>query len=264
MPIYDFEPPNEDLNYPDSFALLFNVRFPNAVSSGNYAGLPINTDVFWTASEGDIVRPEVWDGELLSSMLLCNDAVNQELGNLSRDGWPSVGLNRLRSAILKVCNELPEAMIRKENREAEEFFARDMEYEGQFRGFESVDEWIDGKRFDLTPGQRIKIRGSLDRAAPLILTWCCCTFHYCREMWKGQDIQPLRINEEPLENVPTLPKKNGKVVVSAKAKRAALLASMTPEGRRDFLRREVNAKLIQKLHRQGKIDDQTIFDIENI
>lgn len=256
MPIYDFEPPNDDFNYPDSFGLLFNVRFPKALG-----GFPINTDIFWKPADGDIVRPELWDGEVLSTMLLFDDNVNQELGNLSRDSWPSVGLNKLRSAILRVCNEYPEAIIRKENREAEEFFAAMPTYDGQFRGFESIEEWEAGKRFELTTGQRIKIRGSLDRAAPLILTWCCCTFHYCRDMWRGGFVEPLRINEEKLEDIQP-GKKPSKI--SAKEKRAALLASMTPEKRREFLRREANALLIQKLHRQGKISDETVFEVENL
>ena len=265
--LYNFDPPNEDFNHSDSYTLLDSIRF----SSGNHSGKPINADVFWTASPGDSLRPDAWDAVLLSSLLLQDPDIHRELGNLSRDGWPTIGLNPLKSVVLRCIRTLPAAMEKQENDAAEKFFTENPWYGGVFRTWENRESYIiDDVRFKLADKDRTRIIISLERAMPMILKWCCCTFCYCRDMWamnlkaEPLDFSNIEADENTLvESLGGTQYRKPKRQMSVKEKYEEWLASLTPEEQAAERRRVVNQKIIQSLKRKGKIDDQTLIDLEH-
>lgn len=269
MAIYDLDPPNEDFNYPDSFVMLDNVRYQR-----NSQGicLPINVDALWKPSEGDSFRPEIWDGVLMSEILLKDEEIAQILGNLSRDGWPQVGNMKLKAAVTRACSRYPVVYCNRENDFAKQFYETHDTYNGPFRHFNSGDEWDEGKRVTLSDLNLVRIKLSLDKAVPTIVKWCCNTFHYCRDMWPfflpdnseeyrdAAELNSYINNLEPDQVEPTVRKKVPKVIETAKQKRERELAAMSPEDRARFLSLEATKKKVQALVRSGKIDADTYED----
>lgn len=267
-PLYDLDPPNEDFNYPDSFAMLDNVRYPES-------RLPITSDMLWKPSPGDTLRPDLWDGVLLSEILLKDEDVSVLLGNMERDGWPQVGMMKIKAAVTRACNRYAVVYCNRENRRAEEFYEANPMYDGPFRWWASGTEWDDGKKMTIDDLPNVRIRLSIDRAIPLIVRWCCCTFHYCRDMWvfslpDDQIQDALELNEyinslEPddVEVLVGRRKKPPKIRETAKQRRARELAAMNPEERRNFLLAEENRKHIQALARAGKLDPELLEDSKN-
>lgn len=268
MELYNFAPPNDHYNYPDSYGLLYNVRYPEGIN----AGIPINCDVTWEPSDGDSLRPEIWDAVLLSEMLVTDEDVHRELGNLSRDGWPVLRAGKVRAAISKCCSKLPQKMQEKETRLAKEFFEPHPLYTGGYRWLDSVDDWRANPAFPMETKTVLKIRLSVDKALPLILTWCCCTFHYCRDMWvESGEFMPLDINQQE-PDLTALPRAPGGIefghtkkyikTLTAKEKREKELAAMTPQERAAVLRREQNQRFIKSLLKKGRLSDEDLSLID--
>lgn len=263
IPRYNLPPPNDAGNNPDDDLTIDALRVK--VSTGNSNDVEggvvyrhVNTEMIWTPKDyiqhddgsitpAELIRPVLWNGWHFTIFVRQHQELITALEILAASDWDHQFRGKVKGLIPQVFNEflsLPQ----------------------------DIPPGSENPHWCNNPG---KAKMQFSSVQGLIADWCMADFCWHRELWGwAKPFEPLDISGVPLpdnweseivinsgskrnRDKPPKPKQP-----TAKEKRAAELAAMTPEQRRIRLASEATRRKLAAMKREGKINERVLEVIE--